>query len=162
MRTAEKAIPPRRYPTLRCPPTQSSARSTAAPADRKVAVGNEPPVLEALEHQSRSADQRRHLAGAQEPIGRQVTGVEPEPRREMPVPPNSLLTTVHTKVHTICMRTVSGFEWDSGNRSKCQKHGLSLEEIEGLFALSVMILPDHTHSSAEERLRAIGRTTAGR
>ncbi len=25
-----------------------------------------------------------------------------------------------------------------------------------------MILPDHTHSSAEERLRAIGRTTAGR
>jgi hypothetical protein len=58
----------------------------AAPADGKVALRNEPPVLEALERQSRTADQRLQLAGAQEPIGRQMAGVEPESRREMPVP----------------------------------------------------------------------------
>ena len=53
-----------------------------APADRKVALGNEPPVIEALERQFRTAYQRLHLASGQEPIGRQLTGVEPEPRRE--------------------------------------------------------------------------------
>jgi uncharacterized protein len=28
---------------------------------------------------------------------------------------------------------VAGFKWDAGNRAKCQKHGVSLEEIEDLF-----------------------------
>ncbi len=28
---------------------------------------------------------------------------------------------------------VSGFDWDDGNIEKCQKHGVSLEEIEALF-----------------------------
>jgi len=57
---------------------------------------------------------------------------------------------------------VSGFEWDDGNREKCQKHGVSLAEIEGLFARPLMILPDLAHSLTEERLRAIGRTETGR
>jgi uncharacterized DUF497 family protein len=26
-----------------------------------------------------------------------------------------------------------GFDWDSGNRAKCQKHGVSIAEIESLF-----------------------------
>ena len=86
MRTAEKAIPPRRYSDPQMPSDPVQRPKHGAPADRKVALGNEPPVLEALERQSRTADQRLHLAGGQEPIGRQVTGVEPEPRREMPVP----------------------------------------------------------------------------
>ena len=57
---------------------------------------------------------------------------------------------------------VSGFDWDTGNRAKCQKHGVSVDEIEGLFARPIMILPDTAHSTAEERLRAIGTTRAGR
>ncbi len=57
---------------------------------------------------------------------------------------------------------VSGFDWDAGNRAKCQEHGVSVDDIEGLFARPIMILPDTAHSTAEERLRAIGRTEAGR
>ena len=60
------------------------------------------------------------------------------------------------------MAIVSGFEWDSGNCTKCQKHGVTIAEIEGLFRSPVMILPDHHHSTAEARLRAIGKTEAGR
>lgn len=59
-------------------------------------------------------------------------------------------------------REVGGFEWDEGNREKCRKHGVSLAEIEALFTRLVMILPDHVHSIAEERLKAIGRTGTGR
>lgn len=57
---------------------------------------------------------------------------------------------------------ISGFEWDEGNTGKCQKHGVSIAEIEGLFTRTVMILPDHAHSTTEYRLRAIGTTEAGR
>src|SRR5271170_2071366 len=35
-----------------------------------------------------------------------------------------------------------GFDWDEGNRAKCQKHGVSVAEIEGLFRRPVVILPD--------------------
>ena len=34
---------------------------------------------------------------------------------------------------TLAMR-VQGFDWDGGNRAKCQKHGVSIAEIEALFA----------------------------
>ena len=51
---------------------------------------------------------------------------------------------------------VSGFDWDTGNRAKCRKHGVSIDQIEGLFARPVMILPDPGHSSDEQRLRARG------
>jgi hypothetical protein len=57
---------------------------------------------------------------------------------------------------------VSGFDWDAGNREKCQKHGLSIADIEAIFAAPLMILPDHAHSETEERLRAIGMTKADR
>ncbi len=56
----------------------------------------------------------------------------------------------------------TGFDWDEGNRSKCQKHGLSPHAIEGLFAGPVAILPDAEHSQEEHRFRAIGRTRQGR
>jgi uncharacterized DUF497 family protein len=29
---------------------------------------------------------------------------------------------------------VNGFDWDQGNRAKCEKHGLSVATIEDLFA----------------------------
>jgi len=57
---------------------------------------------------------------------------------------------------------VSGFDWDDGNRDKCLKHGLSIAEIESLFAGSVAIKPDLAHSTAERRYLAIGTSAAGR
>jgi uncharacterized protein len=56
----------------------------------------------------------------------------------------------------------NGFDWDKGNLAKCEKHGLSADIIEGLFARPLAILPDSTHSQRENRLRAIGRTEKGR
>jgi uncharacterized DUF497 family protein len=55
-----------------------------------------------------------------------------------------------------------GFDWDSGNQDKCRKHGVSIDEIEGLFRGEVLVGPDPQHSSEEQRLRAAGRTEAGR
>ena len=57
---------------------------------------------------------------------------------------------------------VSGFDWDDGNRAKCREHGVSPGEIEALFERPVLIVPDETHSTNEERLRAIGKTARGR
>jgi len=60
------------------------------------------------------------------------------------------------------MNAVAGFEWDSGNWHKCQKHGVSIEAIENLFTRPVAILPDEAHSHRERRFRAIGWTEQGR
>jgi uncharacterized DUF497 family protein len=56
----------------------------------------------------------------------------------------------------------NGFDWDKGSRAKCEKHGLSVRAIEGLFTRPLAILPDAVHSQAERRFRAIGRTEKGR
>lgn len=58
--------------------------------------------------------------------------------------------------------TVDGFDWDEGNRDKCQKHGVNLAEIESLFSSEVRVCPDPAHSETEARLLAIGITEAGR
>jgi uncharacterized DUF497 family protein len=56
----------------------------------------------------------------------------------------------------------SGFDWDDGNRSKCQKHGVSPAEIEALFLHGPGVAPDPKHSAAEDRLIAVGKTVSGR
>jgi hypothetical protein len=56
----------------------------------------------------------------------------------------------------------SGFDWDKGNRAKCEKHGLSTPVIESLFTRPLAILPDAAHPQRERRFRAIGRTDEGR
>ena len=56
----------------------------------------------------------------------------------------------------------NGFDWDKGNRAKCEKHGLSTSVIESLFTRPLAILPDAAHSQRERRFRAIGRTDKGR
>jgi uncharacterized DUF497 family protein len=56
----------------------------------------------------------------------------------------------------------AGFDWDKGNRAKCQQHGVSLEAIESLFDRQVAILPDEGHSAKEQRFRAIGWTADNR
>ena len=53
-------------------------------------------------------------------------------------------------------------EWDDGNREKCQKHGVSIAEIEAVLRGKPRIAPDLKHSVMEQRLLAIGRTSAGR
>ena len=55
---------------------------------------------------------------------------------------------------------IAGFGWDDGNWPKCGKHGVSLEEIEQVLLGNPAVMPD-PHPD-EPRLRAIGRTKAGR
>ena len=57
---------------------------------------------------------------------------------------------------------VAGSDWDAANRAKCQKHGVSVVEVEDLFNGAILIIPDAKHSRSEERLRAIGKTAKGR
>ena len=53
---------------------------------------------------------------------------------------------------------IAGFDWDDGNRSKCQKHGVSQAAIESVFRRPVAVLPDPQHSKSEERFQAIGKS----
>ncbi len=53
---------------------------------------------------------------------------------------------------------VSGFDWDDGNRPKCQKHGVPIAEIEALFVHGPRVAPDPKHSADEDRLIAVGKT----
>ena len=60
-------------------------------------------------------------------------------------------------------RSFHNFHWDEGNREKCQKHGVSLDEIEyALTSGAMMILPDLKHSDAEDRFIATGQSRNGR
>ena len=54
------------------------------------------------------------------------------------------------------------FDWDEGNRGKCQKHGLSVRAIESLFQGQLAVYPDPDHSTEEERFIGIGRTDEDR
>jgi hypothetical protein len=57
---------------------------------------------------------------------------------------------------------VSGFDWDEGNREKCEKHGVPVAEIEALFMGNFRVAPDPKHSRQEDRMIAVGRTGRGR
>jgi uncharacterized DUF497 family protein len=57
---------------------------------------------------------------------------------------------------------VDGFDWDEGNRTKCQAHGMSLAEIESLFERELLVGPDPFDPAVERRWRAVGRTARGR
>jgi|SRR3954470_2013925 uncharacterized DUF497 family protein len=56
----------------------------------------------------------------------------------------------------------AGFDWDEWNRGKCVTHGVTVEEIEGLFAGALMVRPDIEHSQTESRFQAVGRTASQR
>jgi uncharacterized protein len=45
---------------------------------------------------------------------------------------------------------------------KCQKHSVTIDEIESVFLGQVMVFPDETHSQNETRYHAVGKTNAGR
>ena len=57
---------------------------------------------------------------------------------------------------------ITGFVWDEGNYAKCQKHGVSIEEIEYLFQTNPLLVADLKHSLDEERFFAIGKSCKGR
>ncbi|MBE9242077.1 BrnT family toxin [Synechocystis salina] len=59
-------------------------------------------------------------------------------------------------------KKIAGFDWDEGNSHKCEKHGLTKDDIEQLFQGSVWTAPDVQHSTQEERFLAIGCSVAGR
>ena len=55
----------------------------------------------------------------------------------------------------------SGFEWDAGDRVKCQKHGLTIEDVEHVLAHNeTVIIP--LDRFEEPRFIAVGRTAQGR
>jgi uncharacterized protein len=56
----------------------------------------------------------------------------------------------------------SRYDWDAGNLAKCQKHGVSVAEIEALFESVPAIGRDERHSEDEDRYVAIGRNRVGR
>jgi uncharacterized DUF497 family protein len=60
------------------------------------------------------------------------------------------------------MERFAGFDWDSGNRSKCQKHGVSIDEIELILSGGPRIAPDIKHSDLEDRYVAVGRGSRGK
>ena len=55
---------------------------------------------------------------------------------------------------------IAGFDWDEGNWPKCGKHGVSRHEIEEVLMGKPAVMPDP--NPAEPRMRAIGKTEAGR
>lgn len=50
-----------------------------------------------------------------------------------------------------------GFEWDEGNREQCIRHGVSIAEIEAVFANQPGVAPDPKHADVEARFIAVGR-----
>ena len=57
---------------------------------------------------------------------------------------------------------LAGFDWDEGNKGKCEKHGVSLLEIEAFLRGSPRVAPDFSHAGHEGRMVAIGRAAGGR
>ncbi|MDO9411826.1 MAG: BrnT family toxin [Pseudolabrys sp.] len=59
--------------------------------------------------------------------------------------------------------SADGFDWDDGNSGKCQKHGLSVADIEHVVAhTETLIVHDIKNSARETRFIAVGRTPGGR
>jgi len=59
-------------------------------------------------------------------------------------------------------RDIRGFDWDDGNRVHCQKHAVTVAEIEGLLRSGPRIAPDFKYAHLEDRLIAVGRNEQGR
>src|SRR5947207_1256414 len=58
---------------------------------------------------------------------------------------------------------VIGFDWDSGNARKNEKHGVSQSEAEQVFFdPRLLVVSDARHSSVEARFHGLGRTLQGR
>lgn len=58
--------------------------------------------------------------------------------------------------------TIGGFDWDDGNIEKCQKHGVSAEDIEDVFESHPSVFLNQKHGSSERRYHAVGKNKKGR
>ena len=54
------------------------------------------------------------------------------------------------------------FNWDIGNLTKCQKHGLTRAGIEFALSHNARFAADPDHSLTEQRFIAVSRTAEGR
>ena len=58
---------------------------------------------------------------------------------------------------------IEGFDWDTGNARKNERHAVTQAEAEQVFFdLRLLVAPDPAHSVAEPRLHALGCTASGR
>ncbi len=58
---------------------------------------------------------------------------------------------------------ITGFDWDTGNARKNDKHNVSTTEAEQMFFNEpLLIVADPRHSAHEVRLHALGKTDEGR
>lgn len=63
----------------------------------------------------------------------------------------------------IDLAKITGFNWDTGNARKNEKHGVSMAEAEQVFFNApLLLLDDARHSQKELRLHALGKTDEGR
>jgi uncharacterized protein len=63
----------------------------------------------------------------------------------------------------IDLSLITGFEWDTGNARKNEKHGVTAAEAEQVFFHQpLLLLEDMKHSQDEARYHALGRTHDGR
>ena len=53
-----------------------------------------------------------------------------------------------------------GFDWDQGNREKCQKHGVSIAEIEEALRVIDFVVDDPFEG--EKRYRTVGIARSGK
>ncbi len=61
------------------------------------------------------------------------------------------------------LAAIEGFDWDSGNARKNEKHGVTQQEAEQVFfGEPLLLLADPRHSSQEPRFHALGHTNDGR
>ncbi len=61
------------------------------------------------------------------------------------------------------LQRIEGFEWDSGNSRKNEKHGVTQAEAEQVFVNEpLLLLTDKKHSHSEPRFYALGKTNEER
>jgi uncharacterized DUF497 family protein len=61
------------------------------------------------------------------------------------------------------LASIEGFEWDTGNARKNEKHGVSQQEAEQVFLNQpLLLLEDTKHSGGEPRIHALGAANDGR
>lgn len=57
---------------------------------------------------------------------------------------------------------IAGFDWDEGNRAKCEKHGVYRDEIEEVFLLDRVLIKDAGRQAPETRFIGVGKTGQGK
>jgi uncharacterized DUF497 family protein len=63
----------------------------------------------------------------------------------------------------IDLDAITGFDWDTGNARKNEKHGVSSAEAEQtFFNAPLLMIEDTKHSAREPRFHALGKTDEGR